>query len=701
MNYYNYTLSTYSESDVKRLQSELTLRPLTARLLASRGMTDPTVAKDFMDKDKITLYDPFLLRDMDKAVARIREAIEQKQTVCIYGDYDVDGVTATTLLYTYLSEKGCRCSYFIPDRISEGYGLSAPVIKRLSEGTDLIITVDTGITAIEEAEFAKTLGVDMIITDHHNCRSSLPDAVAVVNPHREDDEYPFKFLAGVGVVFKLLCALDGGYESVCNRYAEIVAIGTIADVMPLIGENRYIAQIGLSKLADTSYLGLTALMRHAGVIRNGKPKKVLSSTVGYMLAPRINAAGRIASASKAVELLLADNEADADRIAAELCDINKLRQATEQEIYNQAIEMIERDRAAGIERKFLVLCSSGWHQGVIGVVASRISERYGVPCVLFSFDGDVGKGSGRSIKGFSLMDALSSCEDLLLEFGGHELAAGLSISKENLEPFTERVNAYAAEHPVEQTYSNIIAADCEASFDEITLSGISEIQMLEPFGLQNPQPLFLTRDLCITEITPLSAGKHVKLKLRPADPRNGSTTLTAVFFGMPIGELSFSKGDICDAIYSLDINEYMGVCTPQLTVRALCYGGEILKIKEHGDMLYSKLFDKTDSSDMPLDAMPTLTDFRNLFVFLRHELGDGKKRFTLISLYRTYVAKEHGTLSYCAMRVILDVLSDEKLADIRYINNELFDIELLRTAKKVDLDTTRVLSDIRSRHDFV
>lgn len=701
MSFQSISVGAYDAEAASLLCSALGVHPLTARLLSSRGITDPAEAKELVDKDRVTLYDPFLLKDMDKAVERIRLAIEQKQTVCIYGDYDVDGVTATTLLYTYLSEKGCRCRYFIPDRISEGYGLSAPVIQRLSEGTDLIITVDTGITAIDEAAYAKELGVDMIITDHHNCRPSLPEATAVINPHREDDEYPFKHLAGVGVVFKLLCALDGGYEHICERYAEIVAIGTIADVMPLIGENRYIAQIGLMQLSETKYMGLTALMRHAGVIRNGKPKKILSSTVGYMLAPRINAAGRIASASKAVELLLADNEEDADRIAAELCDINKLRQATEQEIYNQAIDMIEAERASGIKRRFLVLGSDGWHQGVIGVVASRLSERYGLPCVLFSFDGDIGKGSGRSVKGFSLMDALSSCEDLLLEFGGHELAAGLSITREKYDLFAERINEYAAEHPVEQGQSNTLHVDCEAGFDEIDLATIAEIQMLEPFGLQNPQPLFLTRNLCITDITPLSAGKHVKLKLKPVDTARGARPLSAVYFGMPASELAFCKGDICDAVYTLDINEYMGVSSPQLTVRALNYGSRIMSIKREGDELYDRLCDPDDRSDMPADVMPSLMDFRSVFVFLRHELQSSRKRYSVISLYRTYTAKEHSDISYCALRVILDVLADESLAVITPVGGEAFEIELCHTSKKVDLDSTSVLNNIRSRHRFI
>jgi len=701
LNAQRWQVAGYDSTATSVLMQELGVHSLTAKLLSSRGFNTPEQARAFIDRDSIPLYDPFLLKDMDKAVARINTAIANKESVCIYGDYDVDGVTSTTLLYTYLSQKGCKCSYFIPDRISEGYGLSAPVIERLSQDTDLIITVDTGITALDEAAYAKSLGVDMIITDHHSCRQTLPEAVAVINPHREDDTYPFKHLAGVGVVFKLLCALDGGYKNICDRYAEVVAIGTIADVMPLIDENRYIAYTGLARLADTKYLGLTALMRHAGIIRGGKPKKILSSTVGYVLAPRINAAGRIASASRAVELLLSDNEEDADRIAAELCDINKMRQATEQEIYNQAIEMIQHEKEQGKGRKFYVLCSDGWHQGVIGVVASRIAERYGVPCVLFSFDGDIGKGSGRSVKGFSLMDALSSCEDVLLEFGGHELAAGLSITRDNVEAFTERINQYASEHPADDAGNNTLAIDCEAAFDEINIDTISEIQLLEPFGLQNPLPVFVMRGLYISEVASLSAGKHTKLRLRQSGVFDKQNDITAIYFGMPTDDFHFYKGDICDVAFSLDINEYMGVCTPQLLVKSVSYSGNMLEIMREGEEQYAKLIDPSDSSDMPRSALPTLSDFRSVFRFLRRELLPGSKRFTDISLYRMMTAKEDDAPSYCALKVIIDVLADEGLATVTPAKEDAFDIELCSGGKKVDLDTTRILSDIKKRHDFI
>ena len=369
------------------LEKQTGLMPLTVKLLLNRGLDTPEKTKEFLDKDGIALHDPMLLKDMDKAVARLKKAIDAKERVCIYGDYDVDGVTSTVMLYSDLRSKGLECSYFIPERLSDGYGLNLPVIERMKGSVDLVVTVDTGVTAIAEAEFAAGIGIDMIITDHHSCRETLPAAAAVVNPQRPDCEYPFKNLAGVGVVFKLLCALEGDTEKILSLYSDIIAVGTVADVMPIIGENRRITEVGLKKLANTQNAGLLALMREAGIIKPNKgSRKITSATVGYILAPRINAAGRIACASRAVELLLSENGQEAAKIAAELCDINKQRQATEQTIYDCAIELIERDYR---DDKFLVLAHEGWHQGVIGVVASKIAEKYSRPCILFSLDGEI------------------------------------------------------------------------------------------------------------------------------------------------------------------------------------------------------------------------------------------------------------------------------------------------------------------------
>ncbi|HAN21127.1 MAG: single-stranded-DNA-specific exonuclease RecJ [Clostridiales bacterium GWF2_36_10] len=679
------------------LQRELDLLPVTAKLLYNRELDTPEKARAFLCKESFILHDPFLLKDMDKAVERINYAITNHQRVCIYGDYDVDGVTATTLLYTYLIEKGVNCHYFIPERITEGYGLNTSFISRMQGEVDLVITVDTGITAIEEVDLAKQLGIDMIITDHHSCRTTLPNAVAVVNPHREDSDYPFKQLAGVGVVFKLLCALDGDTQYICDRYAEIVAIGTIADVMPIIDENRCITSIGLKKLENTSYPGLYALMQQSGVIKNDKNcKKIISSTVGYIIAPRLNAAGRISSASRAVELLLSDNQDAADFIAMELCEINKLRQKTEQEIYEQAIAEISTLQS---DNKFLVLSSHGWHQGVIGVVASKIAEKYSLPCILFSVSDGIGKGSGRSVKGFSLMDALSACSDLLIEYGGHELAAGLSIEEKNIEEFRRRINEYTEEF-LPQTESVLtIDVDCEVDFDEINLQSIEEIQWLEPFGLQNPVPIFVMRNVVISDINSLSGGKHVRLKLRPLFTGTKNQELNGVYFGMSQNNLRFYIDDVCDIAFSVDVNEYMGIQTPQLLIRAVKHSEAESEKREYGDILYEKICDESNHDKLPVSIFPTLTDFRAVFRFLKKEMNTKQRKMSVVSVCKQVCIKEKLELNTCKIRIIFDVLSQESIVKMNYIGKgDIFEMEFLPIVKKVNLDDSKILGTIKRKH---
>ncbi|MDD4165200.1 MAG: single-stranded-DNA-specific exonuclease RecJ [Eubacteriales bacterium] len=677
------------------LERELHILPLTAKLLYIRELDTPEKARAFLNKENIKFHDPFLLKDMDKAVKRVVSAIEKRENVCIYGDYDVDGVTATTLLYTYLSDKGVNSRYFIPERISEGYGLSASAIEKMAGEVDLIITVDTGITAIAEAKIAKELGIDMIITDHHNCREELPDALAVINPHREDSEYPFKQLAGVGVVFKLLCALDGNTEYICNKYAEIVAIGTIADVMPLVDENRLISAIGLKNLINTSYPGLNALMRHSGIIKHGRKKKILSTTVGYVIAPRINAAGRIASASKAVELLLVKNEDEADKIATDLCLINKHRQTTERDIYEQAIEMI---KSGSGEDRFIVLSSPDWHQGVIGVVASKIAEKLSLPCILFSISEGVGKGSGRSIKGFSLMDALYECRDLLIEYGGHELAAGLSVKESKIDEFKKKINEYSAKHLVDSEKDLSVDIDCEVDFDEINLNCIDEIQRLEPFGLQNPVPVFVMRNVVISDITELSGGKHIRMRIRPLECGGRVQELNAVFFGMAYANFRFCIGDICDIAFSVDINEYMGNYSPQLLLHAVRRSEIDKNLFEYEDILYRKIRDENNHDRLPSSVLPTLKDFRAVFRFLKKEIDDSH-RVNVVTICKQLNLKENMDINTCKVRIIFDVLSQERIVNINYIGKgDVFELEFLPVVNKVNLDNSEILIRIKEKH---
>ena len=458
-----------TEAAVLAISSALSVSKTLARLLVCRGYRTPDAARAFIRMESELLCDPFLLADIEPAIARIRRALEREERIVIYGDYDVDGVTAVSTLYLYLSSHGGNVGYYIPNRAGEGYGVSAAAIDRLhAEGASLIVTVDTGITAAEEVAYAKTIGVDVVVTDHHECRSALPAAVAVVNPHRPDCPYPFKELAGVGVVFKLICALeerltgDSRRECVarlCRKYADLVAIGTIADVMPIKGENRLIVSYGLGIMEKSRRLGVSALISAAqGQADGAKSRyrtepKITSGYIGYTLAPRLNAAGRLRSAEVAVELFLATDPARAREIAEELCEANRERQIEENRITTAAFEKIEAEHDFEND-PVIVLSDDTWHHGVIGIVSSRVTERYGLPSILVSFEGcegehkgeDVGKGSGRSVKGLNLVDALLASEDTLLKYGGHELAAGLSVSRQMLPAFRKKINDYARTH---------------------------------------------------------------------------------------------------------------------------------------------------------------------------------------------------------------------------------------------------------------
>lgn len=677
----------------RKIEQETGFLPLTARLLANRKLDTAEKIKAFLDRDSMPLYDPFLLRDMDRAVERIGRAIENHETVCIYGDYDVDGVTSTVMLYSYLRSRGLECEYFIPERISEGYGLSLPVIEKMKGRVELIITVDTGVTAVAEAEYAKSVGIDMVITDHHSCREALPDASAVVNPHREDSEYPFRNLAGVGVVFKLLCALEGDTEKILDLYGDLIAVGTIADVMPIIDENRRIASVGLKKLASTDNYGLIALMRRSGIIKPGRQsKKITSATVGYVIAPRINAAGRIACASRAVELLLTRDEEEADVIASELCEINKLRQTTEQKIYEQAVELISGSES---DDRFIVLAYDGWHQGVIGVVASKIAEKYSRPCILFSLDGDTAKGSGRSIKGFSLMDALSSCGDLLLEYGGHELAAGLSIESAKIDEFRRKINEYAAPFLGKSEASVPLEIECEADFGDITEKGIDEMLLLEPFGLSNPQPVLVIRNAVINDIAPLSMGKHVRFRLC-GEVNGRKCGVNAVWFGMQESAFPYCEGDICDAVFTSDINEFMGMRSPQLFIKAMALSAEAQAELEKCDAAYEALICGSETKN-PED-IPELSDFRAVFRYVKREASREGRRISLISA-RERIHEEFGNdISLCKLKITFSVLEEQKLISVSWFpNGNTAEIRLLPAPGKINIDDSALLKTIRSR----
>jgi single-stranded-DNA-specific exonuclease len=549
------------EKDIDKLANETGVSRLIAKVLLNRNIKDGDYIKSFLNPDLKNLHNPFLMKDMEKAVERIISSIDVGEKITLYGDYDVDGVTGTTILYDFLKYVGADVTFYIPDRLEEGYGVSKDAVEFLiNQDSDLIITIDCGITAIHEAAYAKENNVDMIITDHHECGETLPGAFAVINPCRPDCEYPFSELAGVGVVFKLINALciKMGLNDMYLKYLDLVAIGTVADIVTLRDENRVIVKYGMEIIPETTNIGLKALLNISGL----EGKTVGPYEIGFIIGPRINAAGRTGDAIKAVDMFITKDENKALDIAKELDEANRLRQEIEHTIYQQAIEKVEAEIDLKKE-KVIVLAKEGWHQGVIGIVASRIIENYYRPCILISIDGDVGKGSGRSIDGFNLFEALKNCESLLEKYGGHELAAGLTIDSQKINDFRLAINKYANSVMEEDILIPKIKIDAYIDKDDLSLENVGQLDLLSPFGPGNPSPVFGCKGLIVDEIRGVGADfKHLKSKL--------------YFQGLPIDAIGFNMGSMIDSLKKndnldvaarLELNTWNSITKVQLNLR--------------------------------------------------------------------------------------------------------------------------------------
>ena len=537
----------WSEERVqKTLAAQQKESGLLAGILAARGITDPADALTLLAGEE-ELSDPMLLTDMDRACARILEAIDREETIVVFGDYDVDGVTATALLYQHLKGMGASVKCMLPSREGDGYGLSKNAIQSIHDkGYRLIVTVDNGISAVDEAAFAASLGVDLVITDHHLPPEALPQAVAVVDPRREDDRSPFKGLCGAGVAFKLCAALDGCTpEEMLDYCGDLAAVGTVADVMPLTGENRTLVKAGLRQLCQTDRPGFVALLDEVGL--SGKP--ITAENISYAIAPRINAAGRMDNAVTALQLVLCEDEERAGELAHKLNEINAARQETEQEIVRAAQEQLDKEPSL-LEDRVILLWGRDWHPGVIGIVASRLVEKTGRPVIVVSVDADgEGKGSGRSVQGFNLHACIGSCADLLVRFGGHAMAAGLSVREENLPELRRRLNEWAArECPVLHTPP--LTCDLSIHLDRITVESVRRLEQLAPYGADNPTPVFLLEKAVVEGIYPVSEGKHSRLRLR-----QGNASIYAVWFGMRPEQLPYTQGDAVDAALNLSVYE--------------------------------------------------------------------------------------------------------------------------------------------------
>lgn len=545
------------EKTVEALQEKFNISKLLATILANRGIIEDEKVRKFLEPTREDFYDPFLMPDMEIAINRIIEAMNNNEKIMIYGDYDVDGITSISVLQKFLKEREVTVSSYIPNRLEEGYGLNKNAIKGIyDKGYRLMITVDCGISAIEEIEYANSLGITTIITDHHEPLEELPKALAVIDAKRKDNKYPFNQLAGVGVVFKVIQALGiklGLDEKEYLKYLDLVCVGTISDIVPLVDENRVIAKLGLKLVNVTKNLGLRCLLESAGY------KTIDSNTVSFGIAPRVNACGRMGHENEALDIFLSDDIDEVKKLSDKLNEYNRTRQETEKNIVKEALELIETNKEN--EKSAIVLGHKGWHHGVIGIVSSKITETYFKPSILVSFEDGNAKGSGRSIPGFDLHEALCKCSKLLEKYGGHEMAVGLSLKEENFENFKEELNKIAKESKVDEILP-VIYIDGTVKQEDMKMDFVKELHKLEPFGEGNKMPLFAYKGLKINSIRALTEGKHLKLTLK-----DDNIIIDAIGFNMGNLVNDYLIGDKVDIVGVLEVNSFNGMENIQINLK--------------------------------------------------------------------------------------------------------------------------------------
>ena len=669
----------------RRAMEAARVPPLAAITLCARGLDTPEKARAFLASGRELLHDPLLLRDMDRAVERVRRALDGGETIAVYGDYDVDGITSTCLLTDFLRKEGGQVIPYIPDRMEEGYGLNREAVDTLHrQGVSLIVTVDCGITAIEETAYARTLGVDVVITDHHECKADLPEAVAVVDPRRADCPYPFKCLAGVGVALKLALALGGQarWDELLDRYADLAAIGTVADVMSLTGENRTIVRVGLKALRHTVRPGLKALLHEAGL----DEKPLTSVAVGYTLAPRINASGRMGCAPLAAELLLTSDPVRGEELARALCELNRERQAIEAEIYTECLSMA--DSLPPERRSALVLAGEHWHQGVVGIVASRLAEKYSCPTFMICLQDGHGKGSCRSFAGFNLFAALEHCAPLLEGFGGHELAAGFTIAAEHIPAFARAMNDYVRECTGGAEMVSTLDIDSELDDPgELTLEGVEGLELLEPYGSGNPKPVFSLSGCVITALSEVGGGRHLKLKLNVA-----GRILDAIFFSASAAEAEVAVGDRVDVAFTPQINEYRGWRTVQLQV---CDLRPALTRAQAERALYEKFHRGEDLTRREAEALlPSREEFVVLWRYLKGHAGPAPLEETAHRLARNIARSAGKRETVMRTLVCLEVFDERGLIRLEHTTDHLH-IALRTVEGKVDLEESCIMRKLR------
>ena len=674
-----WAIAPFNRDEANDIQSKYELPAIIAMLLQIRNIKTREEIVDFLQNDS-EIASPFTIKDMDKACARVTAAIESGELICVYGDYDADGVTSTALLYSYLDAVGANAMYYIPSREAEGYGMNIAAVDALHEkGVRLIVTVDNGIAAIKEIKHAGELGIDTVVTDHHMPLGELPEACAVVDLHRADCPSRFKQLSGVGVAFKLIMALEGEYcdvNALLDNYSDLLSLGTIGDIVDLKGENRVFVKRGLQSLMNTDRAGLLALIRNAGL----SGRALTAGNVSFTLVPRINAVGRLGLSGKSVELLLTEDMEEATEIAVAMGYDNAERQQIERDIVQKIDESVMRHPSLVMD-KVLVIDGEGWHQGVVGIVASRIREIYGKPTIIISRDGENAKASGRSVEGFALCDAVAACGDVLTHYGGHPMAVGLSLPSKNIPLFRKRINEYA--DTLGDMPFDTLNIDCKLNPAAITLDLVEELSVLQPYGAGNPTPVFGFYNMTLANIIPLSNNKHLRLVLS-----RGGTTLSAMLFFTSTEEFPYEKGELLDIAATLDVNEYNGSRSVSIIVKDVkAHSEDARQILESRRVFETFCRGGALSREELNSITPDRGDFALLYRFLRDRQGYFHKTETLVS-------RLNNRLSYGKIRVALEAMND--LGLIRIMEGIRSNrITLNRVAGKVNLESAPIIKRLR------
>lgn len=681
MNIKKWTVLPLNKERAVQISRSFELPFFLAMMLEIRGIRTQEQI-EAMFREDTDFFDPLLLPDMEKAVDRIRSAIDGMEKIAVYGDYDADGVTATSILYSYLESCGADVLFYIPEREGEGYGMNLGAIDALKErGVRLIVTVDNGISSVREVEYASSLGIDVVITDHHRPQEQIPAAVAVVDPFRKDCDLPHKYFSGVGVAFKLITALEGpdcDIQGLLDNYADLVAVGTIGDVVPLEGENRILVKKGLKMIARGDRLGLRSLLEHAGA----SDRTPTAGSVAFTIVPRINATGRIGSPDRAVRLLISEDPEEAEQLSCEICEDNNFRREIESEIYESALNYFREVPERSFDR-VLVVDGENWHHGVIGIVASRLMEKFGKPCIVISRTGDEAKGSGRSIEGFSLFEAIRSCSDLMTKFGGHPMAAGLTMPSENIALFRQKINRYAAALPG-GVPAPCLTLDCKLKPAGLSVEMPQSLSWMEPFGTGNPEPVFGLFGMKLEEMTPVGGGKHLRLQFS----RDGAR-VRCMKFHMTAEEFPYAPGDLLDLAVTLDAKPFRGEPVLSIFIREMKLSALDPEILIAEQELYEKYRRGEKLTPEQAEKLtPDRAAFAAVYRYLREKGGWNQSVLVLLS-------RLGETLGLAKLLVALDVLQERGLIAMN-ADGERIQAALREVEGKVDLTSSPLLQRIQA-----